>query len=68
MSDTTANMDQLEQVARIEKMQEETRKYAAETRKISRDYQLAGWQVAIAGMTAGGALVGATAAFIKVFG
>jgi hypothetical protein len=49
-------------------MQEETRKFAAETRKVTRDYTLAGWQLVIAGMTAGGALVGATAAFIKVFG
>jgi hypothetical protein len=61
-------MDQVEQVARIERMQEETRKFAAETRKVTRDYTLAGWQLVIAGMTAGGALVGATAAFIKVFG
>lgn len=59
-------MDLQEQIARIEKMQEETRKYAAETRKIRRDYELAAWQIAITGMAAGAALFGAGAAFIKL--
>jgi uncharacterized protein (UPF0335 family) len=69
MTDVTMTaMDVQEQVARIERMQEETRKFAAETRKISRDYALSGWQLVIAGMTAGAALVGATAALIKFFG
>jgi hypothetical protein len=58
-------MDIQEQVARIEKTQEETRKFAAETRKITRDWALAPWQVAIGGMTAGAALFGAGAAFMK---
>lgn len=65
---TEATLDLREQIARIDRMQEETRKFAAEHRKIDRDDTLAGWQVAIAGMTAGAALVGATAAFIKIFG
>jgi len=64
MTDTTT-MDQQEQVARIERMQEETRKFFAETRKIDRDRALAPWQVAIGGMTAGAALFGAGAAFTK---
>jgi hypothetical protein len=69
MTDVTMTaMDVQEQVARIETMQEETRKVAAETRKIGRDYALSGWQLVIAGMTAGAALVGATAALIKFFG
>ena len=51
MTDTTT-MDQQEQVARIERMQEENR-------------ALAPWQVAIGGMTAGAALFGAGAAFTK---
>lgn len=54
-----------EQVARIERIQEETRKFFAETRKIDRDRTLSGWQLVITGMTAGAALVGATAAFMK---
>jgi hypothetical protein len=49
-------------------MQEETRKFAAETWKLGRDYVLSGWQLVIAGMTAGAALIGATAAPIKFFG
>lgn len=61
-------MDQAEQVARIERMQEETRKFAAEQRKISRDIVLAPWQIVITAMTAGAALFGAGAAFMKIFG
>lgn len=68
MSDTTSNMDQVEQVARIERMQEETRKFFAETRKIDKDRSLAPWQIVITAMTAGAALFGAGAAFIKILG
>lgn len=68
MTDVVTSMDLQEQVARIERMQEETRKFAAETRKANRDYSLSGWQLVITGMTAGAALIGATAAFIKLFG
>ena len=50
-----------EQVARIDRTQEANRKFVAETR----DYGLSGWQLVIVGMTAGAALVGATAAFMK---
>ena len=67
---TTANisMDQQEQIARIERAQEETRKFAAETRKINREWALAPWQIIITAMTAGAALFGAGAAFTKLFG
>ncbi len=68
MTEATTTMDQQEQVARIERMQEETRKFAAEQRKLSREATLAPWQVAIGGMTAGAALFGAGAAFMKLFG
>lgn len=61
-------MDQAEQVARIERMQEETRKFAAEQRKIFRDIALAPWQIVITAMTAGAALFGAGAVFMKLFG
>jgi hypothetical protein len=67
MTDITT-MDQQEQIARIEKTQEETRKFAAETRKITRDWALAPWQMAITGMAAGAALFGAGAAFMKLLG
>ena len=56
------------QVARIQRMQEETRKFAAEPRKTGRPNGLLGLQVAIAEMIAGAALVGITAvAMIKFF-
>ncbi|MBH5372203.1 hypothetical protein [Bradyrhizobium glycinis] len=68
-------MDQQDQVARIERMQEETRKFVAEQHnlmaergKLSRDMVLAPWQIAVAGMTAEAALFGAGAAFMKLFG
>lgn len=67
MTDTTT-MDQVEQVTRIERMQEETRKFAAETRKVSRDTVLAPWQLVVTAMAAGGALFGAGAAFMKLLG
>ncbi|MBC7580785.1 MAG: hypothetical protein H7312_26010 [Tardiphaga sp.] len=72
MTDSTVNMDFQEQVARIERMQEETRKFTAEQHrliaeqtKLGRDRALSGWPLVIAGMIAGAALVGATAALIK---
>lgn len=58
-------MDQREQIARIARMQEETRKFVAETRQIDRMHMLPGWLLVIIGMTAGAALVAATMAFIK---
>jgi hypothetical protein len=58
-------MEMQEQVARIQRMQEETRKFAAATRKTGRPNGPLGLQVAIAGMIAGVALVGATVALIK---
>jgi len=63
-----ANMDTQEQIARIERMQEETRKFAAEQRKIGRDIALSGWQLVITGMGAGAALIGATVAAMKLLG
>lgn len=50
------------------KLSAEAVKLAAEAAKFSRDRDLAPWQIAFGGMAAGAALVGATAAFIKVFG
>ncbi|WP_316219052.1 hypothetical protein [Bradyrhizobium sp. SZCCHNR2026] len=74
MTETTT-MDQQEQIARIERAQEETRKFAAEqhklsaeTRKITRDTNLAPWQLVLSAMTAGAALFGAGAAFTKLMG
>jgi hypothetical protein len=66
-TDRTMIMDMQEQVARIQRMQEETRKFAAETRKTGRPDGLLVLQVAIAGMIAGAALVGATVVLIKFF-
>ncbi|UZE50991.1 hypothetical protein ONR75_10425 [Rhodopseudomonas sp. P2A-2r] len=54
-------MNREEQVARIERMQEETRKFVAETR----DNGPSGGALVIIGMIAGATLVGATAAFMK---
>lgn len=68
-------MDIQEQVARIERAQEETRKFAAEAhkltaeaRKLTRDAILAPVQVGFAGMAAGAALVGAIVASLRLFG
>lgn len=67
MTDATMTaMDTQEQVARIERMQEETRKFAAETRKLGRDYELSVWQVGIAFLAAGAALTGAAVAMTKL--
>ncbi|MGN6284520.1 MAG: hypothetical protein ACTHM2_05150 [Afipia sp.] len=61
MTTATLTMDQQEQIARIERMQQETP-------KITRDTYLSGWQLVITGMAAGGALIGATVAAMKAFG
>jgi hypothetical protein len=66
-TDRTMSMDMQEQVARIQRMQEETRKFAAGTRKSGRANALLGLQVAIAGMIAGAALVGVAVALIRFF-
>ncbi len=79
---TDAATDAEEKLAYIRRMQEETRKFVdeqhklmaesakltAEAAKLSRDRDLAPWQIAFGGMAAGAALVGATAAVIKIFG
>ncbi|MHC2578018.1 hypothetical protein ACVI1J_009890 [Bradyrhizobium diazoefficiens] len=74
MSEATT-MDQQEQVARIERMQEETRKFVAEQHKLmaergklSRDIVLTPWQLVVTTLTAGAALFGAGAAFMKLVG
>jgi hypothetical protein len=75
MTDVTT-MDMEEQVARIARYNEETRKFveeshkltaerrklAAEARKLNRDRELSVFQVGIAFMAAGAALTGAAAA------
>jgi hypothetical protein len=66
-TDRTMSMDMQEQVARIHRMQEETRKFAAETRKSGRPNGLLSLQVAIAGMMAVAALVGGAVALIELF-
>ncbi len=60
-------MDLQEQIARIGRMQDETRKFVAETRKVTRDPMLAPWQLVVTAMAAGAALFGAGAAFMKLF-
>jgi len=74
MTDVTT-MDQQEQIARIERAQEEVRKFVAEqhkltaeARKLTRDAALAPWQLVVTAMTAGAALFGAGAAFTKLMG
>lgn len=66
MTAPTMTLDIQEQIARIERAQEETRKFAAETRKVRRDYSLAPVTLVIAAMGAGAALFGAGAAFFKL--
>ncbi|MFG1304170.1 hypothetical protein V5F34_08525 [Xanthobacter autotrophicus] len=79
---TEMTMDLQEQIARIERMQEETRKFVAEGHKLAaeqqklladsmktqRDHALAPWQITIGAMTAGAALFGAGVALMKVLG
>lgn len=55
-------------IAETSKLGAEAAKLAAEAAKFSRDRDLAPWQIAFGGMAAGAALVGATAAFMKIFG
>lgn len=54
--------------AETNKLAAESAKLAFEGAKLKRDRDLAPWQIAFGGMAAGAALVGATAAFIKIFG
>ena len=55
-------------MAEASKLNAEAGKLAAEQAKLARDRDLAPWQIAVGGMAAGAALVGATAAFMKIFG
>ena len=75
MSDVAMSYDLEEQRARIERAQEETRKFAAEQHKLtaeavklSREAKLAPWQLTFTGFGAGAAVVGAFAAILKLFG
>ncbi len=79
MTDATQGFDpakfQAENLAHIQRMQEETRKFVAEQHRLVaedaqrlRDRDLPPWLFAFGGMAAGAALVSATAAFIKIFG
>jgi DNA repair ATPase RecN len=64
--------EQFKLSAERDKLSEEQFKLSAEALKLTRDRSLSGWQLVITGMTAGAALVGATAAFtaamIKFYG
>lgn len=74
-------MDAQEQVARIERAQEETRRFAAEMHdltakqsklaaealKLARDTMLAPWRVMAASAAATATLIGAGAALAKLF-
>jgi hypothetical protein len=55
-------------IAEAGKLNAEAVNLAAESAKLSRDRDLAPWQLAFGGMAAGAALVGATAALVKIFG
>ncbi len=55
-------------LAESDKFAAEQRKLGAEADKLMRDRQLAPWQVAISGMTAGAALFAAGAAFMRFLG
>jgi hypothetical protein len=75
MTTATVAMDAQEQIARIERMNAETRKFvekamklSAEQAKLGRDRALAPWQIVLSGMTAGAACFGAGVAFIKLLG
>lgn len=75
------NMDQTEQLARIERTQEETRKFAAEshklaaeqsklaaeTLKLARDTMLAPWQIIATSVAATAGLLVAGATLAKLF-
>ena len=69
-SDT--QLDLQEQITRIDLAIAETAKYAAEQRKLeaeARNFDRNRWQIVVTTMTAGAALFGAGAAFVKlVFG
>lgn len=60
-------MNRQEQIARIERNQAEVREFVAEQHRLMRDESRVGWPFAIGGMTAGAALFGAGAAFMKLF-
>lgn len=68
------NLDMAEQVTRIERAQEETRKFVAEQHKLlaerdkmTRESQTELWKVVITALGAGAALIIAGATLAKVF-
>jgi uncharacterized protein (UPF0335 family) len=61
-------MDLQQQITRIERMQEETRVFAAEQRKLTQETDVVPWQVVIIPMATGAVLFGAGAAFMKLLG
>jgi hypothetical protein len=69
---TDTQLDLQEQITRIDLAIAETAKYAAEQRKLeadARNFDRNRWQIVVTTMTAGAALFGAGAAFVKlVFG
>jgi len=71
MSDTAFSqpLDLREQIARIDRAIAETAKFAAEQRKLeaqARQFDPNRWQIILTAMTAGAALFGAGAAFLKL--
>lgn len=67
-------LDREEQLARIRRLIEESDQRRAETervfderRRLQQEHQLAPWQLAFGGVTAGAALFAAAAAFTKYF-
>lgn len=75
MTEATVDRDGVEREARIERMLAETRKFVeeglklgAEQRKLSREAQLAPWQLTFTGFGAGAAVVGALVAILKLNG
>ncbi|MCS3895156.1 hypothetical protein M2171_004289 [Bradyrhizobium japonicum USDA 38] len=61
-------MHQQEQIARIDRAQEEIRKFAAEQRALIAKDARSLWLFPVGGMVAGAALFGAGMAFMKLMG
>ena len=60
--------EQFKMTAEASKMAAGRAKLSAEAAELGRDRSMAPWQVALSGMTAGAALFGAGAVFIKLLG
>jgi hypothetical protein len=75
MTDVGTSMDIQTHITRIDRRQEEIRKFAAECRKLTAETMklghgdaLSGWQLFLIGMAAGAALASATAGLLKLAG